>query len=168
MIEGLDMMAQGWRARLLAAAILIAAPAAARADVTAFLGVNGSPESRAVVGASAGVTFVAFGFEGEYASTHESPEDVAPQLRTFMANAFVQNPIPISGLTFYGIAGAGVYRETLLDVSQTSLATNIGGGVKIALAGPLQLRIDYRVFVLQGDALAQKPQRLYAGVNLKF
>ena len=143
-------------------------PHDARADVTAFLGVNGSPESRAVFGASAGVTFVAFGFEGEYASTRESLDDVAPRLRTYMANAFVQNPIPISGMTFYGIAGAGVYHETLIDQSQTSMATSIGGGVKIALAGPLQLRLDYRVFVLQGDAIAQKPQRLYAGVNLKF
>ena len=140
----------------------------ARADVTAFLGVNGSPESRAVTGFSGGMTFVAFGFEGEYASTRESVDDVAPQLRTYMANGFVQNPIPISGLTFYGIAGAGLYRETLGDDSQTSFATNIGGGVKIDLAGPLQLRLDYRVFVLQGEALAKKPQRLYAGVNLKF
>ena len=129
---------------------------------------NGSPESRAVTGFSGGMTFVAFGFEGEYASTRESVDDVAPQLRTYMANGFVQNPIPISGLTFYGIAGAGLYRETLGDDSQTSFATNIGGGVKIDLAGPLQLRLDYRVFVLQGEALAKKPQRLYAGVNLKF
>jgi len=140
----------------------------ARADVTAFLGVNGSPESRAVTGFSGGMTFVAFGFEGEYASTRESLDDGAPQLRTYMANGFVQNPIPINGLTFYGIAGAGLYRETIIDDSQTSLATNVGGGVKIALAGPLQLRLDYRVFILQGDALAKRPQRLYAGINLKF
>ena len=162
------MLRQRWRAVVLAAAVWMASPHDARADITAFLGVNGSPESRAVFGASAGVTFVVFGLEGEYASTQESLEDAAPRLRTYMANGFVQNPIPISGMTFYAIAGAGVYRETLLDESQTSLATNIGGGVKIALAGPLQLRLDYRVFVLQGDAVATKPQRLYAGVNLKF
>ncbi len=156
-----------WRAAL-GAAVYVLLAGEARADVTAFLGVNGSPESRAVTGFSGGMTFVAFGFEGEYASTRESVDDVAPQLRTYMANGFVQNPIPISGLTFYGIAGAGLYRETLGDDSQTSFATNIGGGVKIDLAGPLQLRLDYRVFVLQGEALAKKPQRLYAGVNLKF
>lgn len=161
------MIRCGWRAAL-GAAVWVLLAGEARADVTAFLGVNGSPESRAVTGFSGGMTFVAFGFEGEYASTRESLDDVAPQLRTYMANGFVQNPIPISGLTFYGIAGAGLYRETLGDDSQTSVATNIGGGVKIDLAGPLQLRLDYRVFVLQGEALAKKPQRLYAGVNLKF
>jgi opacity protein-like surface antigen len=161
------MVRHGWRGAL-AALVLVLTSAQAHADVTAFLGVNGSPESRAVTGFSGGMTFVAFGFEGEYASTRESLDDVAPQLRTYMANGFVQNPIPISGLTFYGIAGAGLYRETLDGESQTSLATNVGGGVKIALAGPLQLRLDYRVFILQGEALAKKPQRLYAGVNLKF
>lgn len=161
------MVRQGWRAGL-AVVVMLGASGEARADVTAFLGVNGSPESRLVVGASGGVTFVAFGFEGEYASTRESLDAGAPRLRTVMANAFVQNPIPLNGLTFYGIVGAGIYRETVIDQSQTSLATNIGGGVKIDLSGPLQLRLDYRMFVLQGDALAKKPQRLYAGVNLKF
>lgn len=161
------MIRCGWRGAL-GAMVCVLLSVEARADVTAFLGVNGSPESRAVTGFSGGMTFVAFGFEGEYASTRESVDDVAPQLRTYMANGFVQNPIPISGLTFYGIAGAGLYRETLGDASQTSVATSIGGGVKIDLAGPLQLRLDYRVFVLQGEALAKKPQRLYAGVNLKF
>ena len=40
--------------------------------------------------------------------------------------------------------------------------------MKISLAGPLRLRLDYRVFTLQGDALHSKPQRFYAGLNLKF
>ena len=161
------MMRHAWRVAL-ATLVVMSWGGDARADVTAFLGVNGSPESRAVTGFAGGMTFVAFGVEGEYASTRESLDEAAPQLRTYMANGFVQNPIPVSGLTFYGIAGAGVYRETLDGESQTSLATNVGGGVKIDLAGPLQLRLDYRVFILKGDALAQKPQRLYAGVNLKF
>jgi opacity protein-like surface antigen len=45
---------------------------------------------------------------------------------------------------------------------------NVGGGVKINLAGPLRLRLDYRVFTLQGSQRDAKPQRFYAGVNLKF
>ncbi len=38
----------------------------------------------------------------------------------------------------------------------------------MTLAGPLRLRLDYRVFTLQGDPLHSKPQRFYAGFNIKF
>jgi len=85
-----------------------------------------------------------------------------------MFNGLLQTPIPIAGMQFYGTAGAGVYHETLNDVSETNVGINIGGGVKVALAGPLRLRFDYRVFTLQGDPRHEKPQRFYAGVNLKF
>jgi len=85
-----------------------------------------------------------------------------------MFNGLLQTPIPIAGMQFYGTAGAGVYHETLLDVSETNVGINIGGGVKVSLVGPLRLRFDYRVFTLQGDPRHEKPQRFYAGVNLKF
>ena len=48
------------------------------------------------------------------------------------------------------------------------MGLNVGGGVKVNLAGPLRLRFDYRVFTLQGTPRHAKPQRFYAGVNLKF
>jgi hypothetical protein len=38
----------------------------------------------------------------------------------------------------------------------------------MSLAGPLRLRLDYRVFTLSGDARHSKPQRFYAGLNVKF
>ena len=44
----------------------------------------------------------------------------------------------------------------------------IGGGVKIALAGPLRLRVDYRVFKLGTGARFSPSHRIYAGLNLKF
>jgi hypothetical protein len=40
--------------------------------------------------------------------------------------------------------------------------------VKINLAGPLRLRVDYRVFNLHGSPRHTPVQRWYAGVNLKF
>jgi hypothetical protein len=40
--------------------------------------------------------------------------------------------------------------------------------VKWSLAGPLRLRLDYRVFTLQGEPRHSNPQRFYAGINLKF
>ena len=85
-----------------------------------------------------------------------------------MGNGLVQTPVPIAGMQFYATAGGGVYRETLFDVSETHVGVNVGGGVKMSLAGPFRLRLDYRVFTLQGDPRHSKPQRFYAGINLKF
>jgi hypothetical protein len=147
---------------------LLLLPSTAAADLTAFIGSTTTPENRFNRGFSVGAGLVIVGFEFEYANTSEEPEDLAPGLRTFMFNGLLQTPVPIAGMQFYGTAGAGVYHEELLDVSETNVGINIGGGVKVSLVGPLRLRFDYRVFTLQGDARHEKPQRFYAGVNLKF
>jgi opacity protein-like surface antigen len=108
------------------------------------------------------------GFEFEYANTSEDEAEAAPGLRTFMFNGLLQTPVPIAGMQFYATAGGGGYRETFTDVSQTNVGINVGGGVKMTLAGPLRLRFDYRIFTLQGHPRHSKPQRFYAGLNLKF
>jgi opacity protein-like surface antigen len=84
-----------------------------------------------------------------------------------MANGLLQT-LPLGRLQFYGTAGAGVYRETLREESETNVGINLGGGVKITLLGPLRLRLDYRVFTLRGEPRHSKPQRFYVGLNLKF
>jgi hypothetical protein len=89
-------------------------------------------------------------------------------LKTFMFNGLLQTPVPIAGMQFYATAGGGGYRETLADVSETHVGINVGGGVKVSLAGPIRLRFDYRIFTLQGDPRHPRPQRFYAGLNLKF
>ena len=150
----------------LAATLLL--PSTASADITAFLGVNPTPVSRAVRGASIGMGLLIVGFEFEYAHTSEDLAESAPSLRTFMFNGLAQTPFPIAGLQFYGTAGGGFYRETLDQSSETNFGTNIGGGVKVSLIGPLRLRLDYRVFALRGSPRHSNPQRFYAGVNLKF
>jgi Outer membrane protein beta-barrel domain len=152
----------------IALAALVLLPSTASADFTAFLGVNPTPSSRVVRGLSLGVGLVIVGFEFEYANTSEDLDELAPGLRTFMFNGLVQTPVPIAGMQFYATAGGGGYRETLNDVSETHVGINVGGGVKMTLAGPLGLRLDYRVFTLQGDPRHSKPQRFYAGLNLKF
>ena len=149
-------------------AALVLLPSTAYADFTAFLGVNPTPSSRVVRGLSAGVGLIIVGFEFEYANSSEDIAEAAPGLRTFMFNGLVQTPGEIAGLQFYATAGAGGYRETLNDDSETQVGINVGGGVKMTLAGPLRLRLDYRVFTLQGDPRHSKPQRFYAGLNLKF
>jgi hypothetical protein len=147
---------------------VLVTPSAAFADITAFLGVNPTPTNRPVKGFSIGAGMLIVGFEFEYAHSSEDSDEAAPGLRTYMGNGLVQTPFPIAGMQFYATAGGGVYRETLADDSETHVGMNVGGGVKMTLAGPLRLRLDYRVFTLSGSPRHSKPQRFYAGLNLKF
>ena len=67
-----------------------------------------------------------------------------------------------------GTAGGGGFRETLNALAETNFGVNVGGGVKMSLAGPLRLRFDYRVFTLKGSPLYDVVHRFYVGANLKF
>ena len=149
-------------------ALALVPPARASADLTAFLGTNPTPVNRVTTGFGVGVGLVIVGFEFEYGHTREDIDEFAPSLRTFMFNGLLQTPIPIAGMQFYGTAGAGGYRESFDEISETNVGINVGGGVKVSLAGPLRLRFDYRIFTLQGSPRYSKPQRFYAGLNLKF
>jgi hypothetical protein len=113
-----------------------------------------------------GINLLIIGFEFEYANTTEDLDEAAPGLRTGMINGLVQTPT--SGTQFYLTAGGGFFRERLGDDAETGVGTNIGGGAKIGLAGPLRLRLDYRVFNLRGSPVVKNPQRFYAGLNLAF
>jgi hypothetical protein len=140
-------------------------PTPARADITAFWGLSPTPETRSARGFSAGINLIVFGFEFEYANTAEDLAGGAPGLTTGMINGLVQTP---TSTQFYLTAGGGFFRERLDGEGETNLGTNIGGGVKLNLAGPLRLRLDYRVFALRGSPLYTNPQRFYAGLNLAF
>lgn len=140
----------------------------AHADATLFLGNVADPSSRAVRGVALGVSLLVVGFEFEYSSTSEDPDDAAPSLRTGMANVFVQTPLAIAAIQPYLTIGAGGYRERLGDATATSVGMNTGGGVKVSLAGPVRLRVDYRRFVLAGNPISSRVDRLYLGVNLRF
>jgi len=158
---------------LLATALVLLVATPARADLTGFLGVTTTPTARTNGGFSAGTGFVIVAFEFEYAATKEdlTSTEIAPALKTYMFNGLVQTPIPIARTQFYGTIGGGAYHETLSTQplnDQTNLATNIGGGAKITLVGPLRLRLDYRVFTLHGNPRHSPVQRIYAGINLKF
>jgi opacity protein-like surface antigen len=157
-----------WIASLVLTVALLGIASPAAADITAFLGFNPTPTTRAVKGLAVGAGLLIVAFEFEYAHANEDLIEAAPSLRTFMFNGLVQTPIPIAGMQFYGTAGGGVYRESLNDKSETNVGINVGGGVKISLIGPLRLRLDYRVTTLKGDARYPRPQRFYAGINLKF
>ena len=153
--------------------MVLLTPSMAFADLTAFLGVNGTPSSRSVKGFAAGAGVLIVGFEFEYANSNEDLSDLtelAPALRTFMFNGLVQTPFAIAGFQPYATAGGGMYHETLSvpDISETNFGANVAAASKMNLAGPLRLRFDYRVLSLKGHALHPTVQRFYAGVNLKF
>lgn len=156
------------RYRLAATVVLLVllASVPASADATVFLGSTTTPASRLARGFTLGASLVIVGFEFEYAYTSEDLAEVAPSLTTGMGNAYAQTPF--GKIQFYGLLGAGFYREGLNGEHETSTATAVGGGVKISLAGPLRVRLDYRLFNLRGQPRHDQVHRVYAGLNLMF
>lgn len=151
---------------LLAAGLLAATPRRAAADATIFWGLSPTPANRSLKGFAAGISLVVVGFEFEYANTREDEFDAAPGLRTGMFNGLIQTP---TRTQLYVTAGGGFFRERFRDLSETSFGTNIGGGIKIPIVGPLRVRVDYRIFNLRGgDTLYTHPQRFYVGANIAF
>ena len=160
---------------------LLIGASSARADLTAFIGAQSNPSTRLTRGISAGSGFLVVGFEGEYAQAggddvcpapNAVTEGCAPSVRTIMFNGLVQTPKGIlPKVQLYATVGGGYYRIRFesLDLQDTGFGTNVGGGVKIDLVGPLRVRLDYRVFRL-GDEFgeARTAQRFYAGANLAF
>jgi hypothetical protein len=148
------------------AAMAMARPAAA--DATAFIGAATSPANRQVRGFAVGSGLLILGFEFEYSDTTDDPAALAPSLKVGSGNILLQTPGAFFGVQPYFTTGAGYYSETLGVRSDSGFAPNTGAGVKISLAGPLRLRVDYRVFKLGGGALVSPAHRIYAGLNLKF
>lgn len=149
----------------LALVTLLGVAAPAHADITAFWGLSPTPDTRSARGFAAGISLVVVGFEFEYSNTAEDLVNGAPGLTTGMLNGLVQTP---TSTQFYVTAGGGVFRERLGSQGETLVGTNIGGGVKVNIAGPLRLRLDYRIFNLRGSPLYSTPQRFYAGATLAF
>lgn len=148
--------------------VLAASASPARADITAFLGVSPTPGNHAVKGFGVGLGLLVVGFEFEYADLSEDSFEQLPGLRTYSGNVLVQTPIEVMGTQLYATAGAEGYRETLGASQETYFGTNIGGGAKIKLLGPVRVRLDYRIFRLQGSPIHSTYQRFYVGGNLKF
>jgi hypothetical protein len=90
----------------------------------------------------------------------------APGLTTGMGNLMIMTPT--QKVQLYATTGGGLFHEIYRTRGTTSFGTNIGGGVKIGLAGPIRLRLDYRIFKLNGDPLFTKYQRFYGGLSLSF
>jgi hypothetical protein len=159
-------MARKCSIALLMMLLLMASPRPAAADVTGFLGVSSTPSGRSAKGIAIGIGLIIVGFEFEYSKISEDESQAAAGLTTGMGNLQVMTPT--TKLQLYATTGGGLYRETYRDVTTTNFATNIGGGVKIGLAGPVRLRIDYRIFNLNGNPTLKRYQRVYGGLSLSF
>ncbi len=146
----------------------VGSAAPAWADATVFIGANTTPANRPTRGFAVGAGLLLVGFEFEYAAAPDDLDARAPSLKTGSGNALLQTPFMIHGFQPYVTAGFGLYREGLEDHTKTGFAPNTGAGVKVSLAGPLRLRVDYRVFKLGSGALHTPAHRVYAGLNLKF
>ncbi len=153
---------------LLASLLTLLIPGRAFADITGFIGVNTTPANRQTSGFAVGAGLLIVAFEFEYSGTAEDVSTGAPSLRVGMGSVLLQTPVALGGIQPYFETGGGIYREALGGRSDTGFALGTGGGVKISLAGPLRLRVDYRIITLGGGALASPAHRIYAGLNLKF
>lgn len=153
---------------LFAAVLSICGASPAFADLTGFVGANTTPKSRHTQGFAVGAGLLLVGFEFEYASAPDESDVNAPSLTTGSGNFLVQTPFAIFGFQPYATTGAGIYRETLGAHRKNGIAFNTGGGVKITLAGPIRMRLDYRVLKLGEGSLESPVQRVYVGLNLKF
>ena len=166
---------------LLAGGIVLGCWSTAAADITAFVGATTDPGTRTTKGIAVGAGLVIVGFEFEYADAGGDDEDepsclsggsgeCKPSLKTGMVNVLLQTPRGLAPLQVYGTIGGGLYREryAAIDETDTGFGSNVGGGVKFDLVGPLRIRLDYRVFRLTGDTLYKTPKRFYAGANLAF
>jgi Outer membrane protein beta-barrel domain len=156
------------RAIAVATITLMLGARAAFADATAFIGATTTPANHLAKGFAVGTGLVIVGFEFEYSSTSEDPAAGAPSLKSGSGNVLLQSPF--SSFQPYVTTGLSVYRETLTAIrhQQTGLAPNLGVGLKMGLLGPVNLRVDYRVFKLGSGALYSPAHRVYVGLNLKF
>jgi hypothetical protein len=158
----------------LALATLLVFAAPARADITVFLGrsrnssatPNAPAVSQGLKGAAFGIGLLVVGFEVEGALHTEDPVKGIPGLKTGMGNVLVQTPT--GNVQLYGTAGGGLFQETLGTSSETNFVTNIGGGIKMGIFGPIRLRADYRMLNLHGTPHYKTVQRFYVGASLKF
>jgi hypothetical protein len=159
-------------------ALMIMIPVSARADGTVLVGLTSVGALRPSFGFSFGYRPSAVGVEVEYVSTFPQNSPGGYSAGGIFGSVFVQ-PVTISNVQIFAVGGVGVWGEGFTGGKRTGVlnAGNVGGGVLVALAGPLKLRLDYRLFLLgqvseaEVGAIApsrKHPQRIAAGLHFTF
>jgi hypothetical protein len=153
---------------LAALTALALTPAPAAADATAFFGAATTNMTRPASGFAIAVKVIVVGIEFEYAHMDERTSSALPGINSSLFNVVMSTPTKIK---LYLTAGGGLTHETLGAGTAWGFGTNIGGGVKLPLAGPLRVRVDYRIISVHGTvpgAVDKPQQRIYAGINFAF
>ena len=149
--------------------LLAFAAAPARADATAFIGANTTPSNRPVKGFAVGMGLLIVAFEFEYADDERGCGGAGAGAEDRHGErAAADAGCRSSGFSRISRPAAGSIARRSARTRRPGCGTNVGGGVKVSLAGPLRLRVDYRVFKLGSGALNSPAHRFYAGLNLKF
>jgi hypothetical protein len=159
----------------LVGALILMSPVSARADGTVLVGLMTLDGPRPSIGVAFGYCPSVAGFEIEYLGTLGGESADHSSAGGIVGNLIVQ-PMTIGNLQFFAVGGFGLWGETFADGRGTGAlsAKDIGGGVKIGIAGRLRLRLDYRLLLLgdpegaSGVPSTTRPQRFSAGLHLVF
>ena len=158
------------------AVLVLMNPLSARADATVLVGLKSVEGLRPSFGWSFGHRPDAVGFEIEYLRTVHQTALGGYSAGGVFASLIVQ-PVTISHVQIFAIGGVGIWGEGFSGGKSAGLfrAGNVGGGALVHLAGPLSLRLDYRLFLLgkaeeQGSIppSTKHPQRIAAGLHFDF
>lgn len=134
-------------------------------DVTAFVAFSAPDENwaRGYGAALASTWFQVVSFEGEAARIPgDSPQAT---MTTFTGSALLAPPLGF--LIPYGGVGAGLFRQTLGDASDTGTLRCFVLGAKLKL-GLLVVKGEYRRFELSGEPLLAMDRRISAGAGISF
>jgi len=136
----------------LSASAAVAQTPTAPVNLTAFAGAAMAPDAHAVSGIGVGVRPQPgpVSIEFEYSGRRIDRTRSVPSIVTFAGNFLVQVPVRQSRFELYAAFGVGFYilQPDHQSGEDSDSAWNFGGGAKVTLAGPLKLRMDYRVFRL--------------------
>lgn len=142
-------------------------------NVTAFGGAAAVPGLHGAFGVAVGVKPrpSPVSFEVEFARTRGDSAAGVPAIVTFSGNLLVQVPVRRSRVQVCVTFGVGIYvQQSDRGTSEPNDARNIGGGLKVRLAGPFKLRVDYRKILLSrivGEYHSNE-QRLSVGIVAGF
>jgi hypothetical protein len=155
--------------------LLSAAAAPASADATLSFGLQTSSAPHPTIAVAWGRWPGTVGFEVEYAGTVGTATEARPFVGTITVNALVLTPVRIRRARVYALGGFGVYGEQGGGRGSGEVAArDLGVGTRIPIGGALNMRVDYRLFLLgrgdgsPGSPKSRHPRRLSAALSLAF
>jgi hypothetical protein len=128
---------------------------------------------RPAIGGAVGYCLESVCVETEYARTFENSVSRAPAVSTLGFRFLVLFRSPVQHIKLYGVYGVGMHLEKGRYANEgVNEYRNLGGGGLLTLAGPLELRLEYRLLILRGldhdPPFQWHPQYLSTGLTVSF